>query len=290
MNRVTLQIERSLQEKMSKFDIDWSQVCHQAIEAELKRLNDKSNSNNINSLIDIDITYNNSEIENFGIPDFPRKAYQIFKRVWIDSFSSFYPDKKTPTSNQIKQLWQSWYSPFFDEAEWWENWDENKRKEIEKSVSNAYTRSHQYTTIDEQNEFLLGFDGESFDYDLEPVYTAFVEFISKFIFNGEIIEIGNLTPFKLKSVSIEDRDNLPEEPGVYFVIDEFNIYYIGMSSNIQKRWYSHHKQPYLNSLANIKISYLDCLPKHYLKNIESTLINHFKPSLNILENPLYKKR
>ena len=61
-----------------------------------------------------------------------------------------------------------------------------------------------------------------------------------------------------------------------------------MSTNIQKRWYSHHKQSCLNTLSNIRISYLDCLPKHYLKNIESALIGHFKPNLNILENPLYK--
>ena len=289
MDRVTLQIERSLQEKMSKFDIDWSQICHRAIETELKRLNNKLNSDDIDSLIDVDITYNNSEIEEFDVPNFPRKAYQAFKTVWIDSFSSFYPKKKTPTSNQIKQLWQYWYSPFFDEADWWENWDEKKRKEIEKSVSDAYTRNHQYTAIDEQNEFLLGFDGEILESGLDPIYFAFMEFVSKFVFNGEIVEIGNLTPFQLKSVLIENKDDLPEEPGVYFVIDESNIYYIGMSNNIQRRWYSHHKQSYLNDLSNIKISYLDCLPKHYLKNIESTLINHFKPSLNILENPLYKK-
>ena len=166
MDRFTIQIEQSLQEKMTKFDIDWSQFCYQAIETELKRLNNILNSDNIDSLIDIDITYSNSQVENFEAPDFPRKVYQIFKRVWIDSFSSFYPDKKTPTSNQIKQLWQSWYSPFFDEAEWWENWDENKRKEIDKSISKAYSKSHQYTNIDEQNEFLLDFDVESLNYDL----------------------------------------------------------------------------------------------------------------------------
>ncbi|MEM8719645.1 MAG: GIY-YIG nuclease family protein [Cyanobacteria bacterium P01_G01_bin.39] len=289
MNKVSVQIKRSLQEQMLQFNIDWSLVCNQAIEKELKRLSNKIDGNNLESLIDIDITHNNSEIANFNSPEFPRKVYQVFKNVWHDCFSSTFSQKKPPTSQQIKQLWKSWYSPFFDEAEWWESWDNSKRREIEQSASNAYTKSYQYTTLDEQNEFLLDFDVESLNYDLDPIYTAFIEFASKFIFDGELVEINNLTPFHFKSVDLKDKDSLPEEPGIYFVIDKSNVYYIGMTTNLQKRWYSHHKQSEIDSLSEIKISYLNCLPKHYLKNLESTLINHFKPSLNILENPLYKK-
>jgi len=288
MNGITIQIERSLQEQMLEFNIDWSLVCNQAIETKLNHLNNKSGSNNVDSLIDIDVVYNSSEIEKFDIPVFPREVYQIFKRVWIDSFHSIYPEDKPPTSQQIKQLWKSWYSPSFDEIEWWENWDDNKREEIEKHVSNAYSRQNQYTDIEAQKEFLIDFDGEGLNCELDPIYTAFIEFVSKFIFRGKLIKIGDLTPFNFESVKIENKDDLPEAAGIYFVIDESKIYYIGMSTNIQKRWYSHHKQSQIDTLSNIKIAYLDCLPKHYLKNIESVLINHFKPSLNIIENPLCK--
>lgn len=287
MDTLSIQIERSLIEQMSKFEIDWSQVCQQAIKNELERLNNQLNTNNLDNLIDIDLTYNNSEVGNFDVPDFPRQAYQVFKRVWNDYFSSTYSNTKAPTSQAIKQLWQSWYTPFFDEGEWWSDWDEYKREQVETSISNAYTY-HQYSTIDEQNEFLIDFDYESLESNLDPIYTAFIQFVSKFIFNGEIIAINNLNPFHFKSVKMKDKDDLPEEAGIYFAIDKSNIYYIGMSTNIQKRWYSHHKQVELDSLADIEIAYLDCLPKHYLKNIESTLINHFKPSLNISGNPLYK--
>ncbi len=150
MNKVSVQIKRSLQEQMLQFNINWSLVCNRAIERELESLNNKTDSNNLKSLIDIDITHNNSEIANFNPPEFPRKVYQVFNNVWKDCFSSTFPQKKPPTSQQIKQLWKSWYSPFFDEAEWWENWDENKKEEIEQSVSNAYTKGYQYTTLDEQ--------------------------------------------------------------------------------------------------------------------------------------------
>lgn len=291
MDKITINIdiEYSLKERMSQLNCDWSLICKQAIESELKRLETQSNGEDLKELIDIDFTDNSSELAKFDVPVFPRQVYQLFKEIWVDSFHSFYPEKKPPTSNQIKQLWQTWYSPLFDEAEWWENWEETRREEIEKSVAIAYSRKIQYTEVEAQKEFLLDFAVESLNsYCLDPTYTAFIEFVSKFIFGGELINFNNLTPFQLDSVNIEDKDDLPEESGIYFVIDKFNIYYIGMSSNLQKRWYDHHKQQELSSLQNIKISYLDCLPKHYLKNIESALIEHFKPKLNIVGNPLYK--
>lgn len=289
MDRITIDIEHSLQEKMSQFNCDWSLFCKQAIENELKRLNTQLNGEDLTELIDIDLTYNRSELAKFDVPVFPRQVYQSLKEVWVDNFHSFYPEKKPPTSNQIKQLWQKWYSPFFDEVEWWENWEKNRKAEIENSVAQAYSQRNQYTEIEAQKEFLLDFAAESLDSCIfDSTYTAFVEFVSKFIFRGELIDFDNLTPFQLDSVNIEDKDNLPEESGIYFVIDKSNIYYIGMSLNLQKRWYDHHKQQELDSLSNLRISYLDCLPKHYLKNIESALIEHFKPKLNIVGNPLYK--
>ena len=121
-----------------------------------------------------------------------------------------------------------------------------------------------------------------------PVWDSFIAF-NKRLALAEVIDVNGLNPFNFKSITIEDRDELPEESGIYFVIDNSNIYYIGMSKNLQQRWYSHHKQAALDSFTNLRIAYLDCLPKHYLKNIESTLIKHFKPRLNIRENPLYKK-
>lgn len=289
MDKITIDIESSLFQRMSQFDCDWSLFCKQAIESKLQRLNTQSNGEDLKELIDIDITYNSSELAKFDIPVFPRQVYKLFKEVWVENFHSFYPEKKPPTSNQIKQLWQTWYSPFFDDAEWWENWENNREQEIEKSVAQAYSQKTQYTEIEAQKEFLLYFAEQSMDvYGLNPLYTAFIEFVSKFIFRGELIDFNSLTPFQLDSIDIENKDDLPEQSGIYFVIDQSDIYYIGMSLNIQKRWYNHHKQQALNSLPSIRIAYLDCLPKHYLKNIESALIEHFKPKLNIVGNPLYR--
>ncbi len=265
----SINIDQSLREKMSQYDIDWSKVCNQAIEAKI----DSFSNNNSEDLIDIDLVFNRSEIENFNVPILPREVYRIFRQTWIDYYNFYSPQPKPPTSAQIKQLWQSWYSPFFDEGEWFENWEERNRWEPSSNM-----------TINEQCGLVSAFDAEND----EPIYTAFIQFVSKFIFDGQLLDIKNLRPFDFNSVSIEERDDLPESSGIYFVIDESKIYYIGMSTNINKRWFSHHKQNQLDSISNLKISYIDCLPKHYLKNIESTLIRHFRPCLNIQENPLYK--
>lgn len=273
MNEFKILIDSSVQEKMSNFNRNWSEVCCQAIENEINRLTNQLTNNSFDSIVDIDLPINRSEIENFEIPDFPRNIYQTFRRVWVDCYKYYSPQPKPPTSLQIKQLWNSWYSPFFDDGEWFEKWEDKK-----------YER--QNYPLSEQEELVLSFDAEVDDYS---IYTAFIQFVSRFIFEGEVLDILSLNPLNLKSVKIEERDNLPEESGIYFVIDESKIYYIGMSVNLQRRWYSHHRQQDFNRIPNLQISYLDYLPKHYLKRIESTLINHFKPYLNIRENPLYRK-
>lgn len=289
MDKLTIQLKPSLQEQMSQYDIDWSQVCYEAIQTKLKHLNNQNYEDRINQLIDIDLEPESYELGNFDIPEFPREVYQAVKKAWetFNFCDSMLWKKKPPTSQQVKQLWNSWYSPIFDEYEWLYNWEEYRMQEVEALVRKAYGGN--YTNVNEQNEFLLHFNSE-YHYSLEPRYIAFVEFLSKFIFNSEIIDVKDLNPLNFKSVKIEQRDELPEAAGIYFVIDESEIYYIGISENIQERWYSHNKLPYLDPFPNLRISYLDSVPQHYLKNLESTLIKHFKPRLNIKENPLYQKR
>ncbi|NJM00388.1 MAG: GIY-YIG nuclease family protein [Synechococcaceae cyanobacterium SM2_3_2] len=93
------------------------------------------------------------------------------------------------------------------------------------------------------------------------------------------------------SALLEERDELPGEPGIYFVLDQQNItHYIGMSANIQKRWFSHYRQADFNEIESTRILYIPGLPKHYLREIESFLIKSFLPSLNIKGKPIELNR
>ena len=162
MDKLTIQLEPSLQEQMSKHDIDWSQVCYEAIKTKLKSLNNQGDEDNINQLIDIDLELDSSDLGNFEIPEFPRKVYQAIKRVW----DNFYPNherdrQKAPTSQQVKKLWQlwyspTWYSPFFDEEGWYSNWEIYRREELEKLIPNNHNCCYY-----EQSMFLLYFDDEN---------------------------------------------------------------------------------------------------------------------------------
>lgn len=279
-----INIDPSLREKMSQYDVDWSEICRQAIENKIGNLN----NNSIENLIDIDIPISNTEIQKVDVPKFPREIYQLLKKVWQEYFTfSNYPKSKVPTSTEIKQLWKTWYSTA-DDDDWYERWENNERQELENSVQKAYSTG-KYSFADEQNEFLLNFDDEIENHGHEPTYTEFVQFISRFLWDGQLLNIYDLNPLYLQSVNFEEKDDLPESSGIYFVIDESKIYYIGMSVNINRRWYEYHKQKQLESIPNLRISYIVYLPKYYLKNIESTFIKHFTPCLNIRENPLYMK-
>ena len=120
-------------------------------------------------------------------------------------------------------------------------------------------------------------------------YMPFIQFVSKFVFDEQLVSITDLNPFRLSSLAIQDKDDLPEESGIYFIIDESKIYYIGMSKNLQNRWYSHHRQDDFDKIPNLSIAYINCLPVNYLISIERTLIQHFIPKLNKQNNPLWNK-
>ena len=101
-----------------------------------------------------------------------------------------------------------------------------------------------------------------------------------------LLDLIQINVSELSSVLISERDELPEQSGIYFVMDEVDtIHYIGMSINLRNRWYSHHRQEDFDLIKNGKIAYISSMPKHYLKEIEATLIKTFIPRLNIKGKP-----
>lgn len=64
-------------------------------------------------------------------------------------------------------------------------------------------------------------------------------------------------PKKFPSVALEDADQLPSLPGIYFAMDGNYVLYVGQSENIRKRWGSHHRHRDIRqSCDNVRIHFV----------------------------------
>jgi hypothetical protein len=91
-----------------------------------------------------------------------------------------------------------------------------------------------------------------------------------------------LDPLSLPSVSMQERKSLPAEIGLYFVISQEVIIYIGRTVNLSQRWKSHHKVDAINvKYPEARIAWLS-LGWAELLDVEYDLINRYDPVLNVL--------
>ncbi len=82
---------------------------------------------------------------------------------------------------------------------------------------------------------------------------------------------------------LENRTQLPNVPGIYFVLEDERVIYIGLSAkSILRRWWTHPKLKQLKQrTGELKIAWLECRALLLLPVIESALIERFgKPELN----------
>lgn len=85
----------------------------------------------------------------------------------------------------------------------------------------------------------------------------------------------------LPSVPLEQRGILPNEPCIYFVLDETkNIQYIGRAKSLCFRWQTHHRFADFKKIAGLSIAYLHVSDPLLLAPIEKAMIEHFDPPLN----------
>ncbi|MEM1255125.1 MAG: GIY-YIG nuclease family protein [Cyanobacteria bacterium P01_H01_bin.21] len=97
-------------------------------------------------------------------------------------------------------------------------------------------------------------------------------------------------PSRWSSVSLADRNNLPETSGVYAVIQGRKIYYIGFSTNLNQRWRgkSHHRFAQADALGRPRLHYLP-LSKHDARTAEKLLITRHSPPWNYTKVPVVRK-
>ncbi len=241
--------------------------------------------------IDIDPDIENYQQKNFEIPELPSEIYSIFRKAWKNLYGEQYCNPPKPlTANELKRLWKEWYYPQAreDSQYWLDRWQ--NRYKSDKCI-------YEWENI--VASFIFALNGEKFDPsfseipeeleswdDSDLLFLSFIEYTSKFIYDGKLLNLTQIDLSKLSTVELSNRDELPEQSGIYFVLGKSDeIHYIGMSINLQKRWYSHHRQEDFDLIENGKIAFITSFPIHYLKEIESVLIKSFLPRLNIRLKP-----
>ncbi|GAB4218380.1 MAG: hypothetical protein OHK0012_27090 [Synechococcales cyanobacterium] len=92
------------------------------------------------------------------------------------------------------------------------------------------------------------------------------------------------------ALSLDERDNLPPQSGIYIVVDDKdNVWYVGQATYLNNRWlgYSHHRFSQLRR-SNTKRHYRRCFyPPKGLDRVEKSPIQHYCPLLNNSEVKTY---
>ncbi|HEY9297391.1 MAG TPA: hypothetical protein VIQ31_13665, partial [Phormidium sp.] len=89
---------------------------------------------------------------------------------------------------------------------------------------------------------------------------------------------------QLPHISLKSRTLLPEESGIYYVVDEKSIiWYIGKAKNLRTRWTgdSHHRLDQLQKQRKKQFTiYYELIPELQLDAIERQRIEQYNPQLN----------
>lgn len=81
----------------------------------------------------------------------------------------------------------------------------------------------------------------------------------------------------LPSLPLSRRSCLPEEPGVYFVVQQTRIRYIGQTQSLKTRWAQHHRLEQYLKEDDMVIAWLPLSKTLTRSAIERACINYFTP-------------
>jgi excinuclease UvrABC nuclease subunit len=84
--------------------------------------------------------------------------------------------------------------------------------------------------------------------------------------------------FFLPSVAHPQR--LPPRSGIYYVTGAWQVFYVGRSQNLQRRWRSHHKLAEFNALRPFGRIHYHLVPSDRLLALEQAEIKRLKPPWN----------
>lgn len=93
---------------------------------------------------------------------------------------------------------------------------------------------------------------------------------------------NSIDPWRLPSLPLHCKGELPAHPGLYFAIKGDTLLYVGMSENICKRWKNHHEHANLKRVGGVRLHYLELRGwgRDRLLALESELIAKYCPRFN----------
>ena len=92
---------------------------------------------------------------------------------------------------------------------------------------------------------------------------------------------STIDPLTLPSLPLAERSQLPKCSGIYFVIKDGDILYVGRTANLYQRWLVHHIWQHLYGVSGeLRVAWLECSDTELLPEVEKDIIVHFKPLLN----------
>lgn len=88
----------------------------------------------------------------------------------------------------------------------------------------------------------------------------------------------------LPSLAFSEKRNLPDTPGVYFVLDDDGaILYVGAAwYSLKKRWRQHNQTRRIRQGKQVRIAYLVCEDDLYRHRAEEFAIFNLQPELNVI--------
>ncbi len=100
------------------------------------------------------------------------------------------------------------------------------------------------------------------------------------------MNVKTINPFELPSLPLDNYLQLPSYQAIYFVFSEDEIAYIGKTKNLTQRLKAHNRRKQFTKMGDkTRIAWLECSDTQLLGQIETALINYFKPKLNGTNNP-----
>lgn len=84
---------------------------------------------------------------------------------------------------------------------------------------------------------------------------------------------------QLPSVALDELDQLPNESGIYFACQDDEVFYVGKSTNINRRWQNHHRHKQLSGIDSLRIAWI-LFDKDTLTEMERHYITMFNPPVN----------
>ena len=81
----------------------------------------------------------------------------------------------------------------------------------------------------------------------------------------------------LPAIPLAQREQLPHQAGIYFVLHGEVVRYIGQTKSLRERWKNHNRIPQYATTAAVTIAYLLVSNPNLLRSVEKACIAYFDP-------------